>query len=119
MFEKENIKPAQYLNQNIEVITSGFRAGKLDAAAIWEPTASRLVEEGLGNFEIAVQLSNPSTDPIIVPFTLSGSATEGLANTQPPGQYAPRPESRPLTKFERRGERLGHGVWDLLFTRVS
>lgn len=47
VFEKENIKPASYLNQNIEVITSGFRAGKLDAAAIWEPTAARLVEEGL------------------------------------------------------------------------
>jgi len=47
VFEKANIKPASYLNQNIEVITSGFRAGKLDAAAIWEPTASRLVEEGL------------------------------------------------------------------------
>jgi NitT/TauT family transport system substrate-binding protein len=47
VFEKEGIKPASYLNQNIEVITSGFRAGKLDAAAIWEPTASRLVAEGL------------------------------------------------------------------------
>ena len=47
VFEKEKINPASYLNQNIEVITSGFRAGKLDAAAIWEPTASRLVEEGL------------------------------------------------------------------------
>jgi len=47
VFEKEGIEPASYLNQNIEVITSGFRAGKLDAAAIWEPTASRLVEEGL------------------------------------------------------------------------
>ncbi len=47
VFEKKGIEPAQYLNQNIEVITSGFRAGKLDAAAIWEPTASRLVEEGL------------------------------------------------------------------------
>ena len=31
--------------------------------------------------------------------------------------YAPRPESRPLTKFEARGLRLGHGVWDLLFRR--
>lgn len=31
------------------------------------------------------------------------------------GQYAPRPDNRPHTKFERRGERLGHGVWDLLF----
>jgi NitT/TauT family transport system substrate-binding protein len=47
VFEKANITPKSYLNQNIEVITSGFRAGKLDAAAIWEPTASRLVEEGL------------------------------------------------------------------------
>lgn len=44
---KENIKPEAYLNQNIEVITSNFRAKKIDAAAIWEPTASRLVEEGL------------------------------------------------------------------------
>lgn len=31
--------------------------------------------------------------------------------------YAPRPEFRPQTKFETRGLRLGHGVWDLLFTR--
>lgn len=47
VFAKKKVKPKQYLNQNIEVITSGFRAGKLDAAAIWEPTAARLVEEGL------------------------------------------------------------------------
>lgn len=33
------------------------------------------------------------------------------------GQFAPRPEERPLTKFEQRGQRLGHGVWDLLFRR--
>jgi tRNA (guanine-N7-)-methyltransferase len=31
--------------------------------------------------------------------------------------YAPRPEHRPLTRFEQRGQALGHGVWDLLFTR--
>ncbi|MFT0533592.1 tRNA (guanosine(46)-N7)-methyltransferase TrmB [Castellaniella hirudinis] len=31
--------------------------------------------------------------------------------------YAPRPDYRPLTKFENRGLRLGHGVWDLIFTR--
>jgi len=31
--------------------------------------------------------------------------------------YAPRPAYRPLTKFERRGLRLGHGVWDMLFHR--
>jgi tRNA (guanine-N7-)-methyltransferase len=38
-----------------------------------------------------------------------------LANTSP--GFAPRPEYRPLTKFERRGLKLGHGVWDLLFER--
>ena len=31
--------------------------------------------------------------------------------------YAPQPAYRPLTKFENRGIKLGHGVWDLVFTR--
>lgn len=31
--------------------------------------------------------------------------------------YAPRPDYRPLTKFEKRGLNLGHGVWDLVFRR--
>lgn len=39
-----------------------------------------------------------------------------LENTAP--DYAPRPDYRPLTKFEQRGLRLGHGVWDLVFRRV-
>lgn len=47
VYRKYNVQPAAYLNQNIEVITSNFRAGKIDAAVIWEPTASRLVQEGL------------------------------------------------------------------------
>lgn len=33
--------------------------------------------------------------------------------------YVPRPDERPLTKFEQRGERLGHGVWDLKFERIA
>lgn len=37
-------------------------------------------------------------------------------NTLNAHTYSPRPERRPITKFERRGERLGHGVWDLIFT---
>jgi tRNA (guanine-N7-)-methyltransferase len=32
--------------------------------------------------------------------------------------YAPRPGYRPLTKFEQRGVRLGHGVWDIVFHRA-
>lgn len=45
------------------------------------------------------------------------SDAEGLSNSFGEGQFAPRPEHRPLTKFELRGERLGHGVWDLVFCR--
>jgi tRNA (guanine-N7-)-methyltransferase len=44
------------------------------------------------------------------------SAQPNLANTA--DGYAPRPEYRPLTKFEQRGMRLGHGVWDLIFHKV-
>ncbi len=40
-------------------------------------------------------------------------------NTQPEGHFTPRPNYRPLTKFEARGQKLGHGVWDLIFTKVS
>ena len=45
------------------------------------------------------------------------SAEPQLANTAE--GYAPRPDYRPLTKFENRGLKLGHGVWDLVFTRSS
>lgn len=44
------------------------------------------------------------------------SAEPLLENTAP--DYAPRPDYRPLTKFEQRGIKLGHGVWDLIFTRA-
>jgi len=44
------------------------------------------------------------------------SAEPLLRNTV--ADYAPRPDTRPLTKFEQRGIRLGHGVWDLVFRRI-
>jgi tRNA (guanine-N7-)-methyltransferase len=40
---------------------------------------------------------------------------KNFKNTQNNPTYSPRPEYRPITKFERRGRRLGHGVWDLIF----
>jgi len=43
---------------------------------------------------------------------------EGFENLAGAGQYSERPEYRPVTKFERRGHRLGHGIRDLLFRRV-
>ena len=47
------------------------------------------------------------------------SAAPGFRNQAGPGQYAPKPDYRPSTKFEQRGERLGHGVWDLIFIRAE
>lgn len=42
-----NATPASYLNQTIEVISTSFRAGKIDGAVVWEPVASHLVNEKL------------------------------------------------------------------------
>ena len=42
---------------------------------------------------------------------------EGFTNTASDGRFIERPAWRPLTKFELRGERLGDGVWDLVFKR--
>jgi tRNA (guanine-N7-)-methyltransferase len=47
------------------------------------------------------------------------SAAPGLVNSAEGGAYAPKPPWRPGTKFEARGQRLGHGVWDLVFTRST
>lgn len=41
-----------------------------------------------------------------------------LINTRSDGPYIPRPPERPLTRFEQRGQRLGHGVWDLCCCRA-
>tara|TARA_B100000700_G_scaffold142828_1_gene158776 strand:- start:2212 stop:2937 length:726 start_codon:yes stop_codon:yes gene_type:complete len=42
-----------------------------------------------------------------------------FSNQSSTSDYVPRPDFRPLTKFEQRGHRLGHGVWDLMFERVK
>lgn len=63
--------------------------GYLHCATDWQPYAEQMLEV-LG------------AEPSLV------NSAEG---------YAPRPAWRPLTKFEQRGLKLGHGVWDLLFTR--
>ena len=43
----------------------------------------------------------------------------GFKNIAGEGQYTARPAYRPLTKFEQRGHRLGHGVWDLVFRKME
>lgn len=46
------------------------------------------------------------------------NAVPAFRNASADGTFVPRPERRPVTKFERRGQRLGHGVWDLEFVRA-
>jgi tRNA (guanine-N7-)-methyltransferase len=41
-----------------------------------------------------------------------------LKNTSATGDFIPRPQSRPYTKFEQRGQNLGHGVWDLMYQKL-
>ncbi|MDB5911820.1 MAG: trmB [Ramlibacter sp.] len=64
--------------------------GTIHCATDWEPYAQQILEV-LG-------------------------AQPGLQNTA--SGFAPRPDYRPLTKFENRGLRLGHGVWDLVFRKL-
>ncbi|RAP35322.1 tRNA (guanosine(46)-N7)-methyltransferase TrmB [Legionella quinlivanii] len=45
------------------------------------------------------------------------SNENALINKMSEGGYSPRPETRPVTKFEKRGQGLGHGVWDLIFIK--
>ncbi|WP_443076719.1 tRNA (guanosine(46)-N7)-methyltransferase TrmB [Streptomyces sp. TRM 70361] len=66
--------------------------GLLHCATDWEPYAERMLE------------------------VLSGCPA--LENTRADGGYAPRPDFRPLTRFERQGLAKGHVVRDLLFRRV-
>ena len=67
--------------------------GHLHMATDWEPYAQHMAEVANSN--------------------------KGYANTAPEGDYVPRPDYRPITKFETRGQKLGHGVWDLIYERTS
>ena len=69
-FEKYNVKPAEYLNQSIEVIGTNFRVGKLDAASLWEPTLSRIAADvGEGNARIVADgraCDNPDLGMVVM-----------------------------------------------------
>lgn len=47
------------------------------------------------------------------------NSLEGYKNTATDGNYVERPDYRPITKFETRGQKLGHGVWDLIYERTK
>ena len=72
--------------------------------------ASRLAPEGL--LHVATDWQEYAEHVLAVL-----SSTPGLQNTA--NGFAPRPATRPETKFERRGLKLGHGVWDIVFRKVN
>jgi tRNA (guanine-N7-)-methyltransferase len=71
--------------------------GYIHCATDWQPYAEQILEV-LG------------AEPL-----LKNTATAAHADLL---GYAPKPHYRPLTKFENRGIKLGHGVWDLVFERI-
>jgi tRNA (guanine-N7-)-methyltransferase len=88
-------------HQKRRIVQAGFvalvaaklrRDGVLRMATDWEPYAVHMLE--------------------------TASQCAALRNESPHGDYVERAASRPLTRFERRGQRLGHGVWDLAFRRA-
>lgn len=84
---------------------------------IVQPAFAELLRRKLevgGFFHMATDWENYAEHMLAVMRT-----AEGFENTSATGDFVPRPDYRPVTKFERRGERLGHGVWDLVFRRVS
>jgi tRNA (guanine-N7-)-methyltransferase len=77
----------------VELVASRLRAGGvLQLATDWEEYATQMLE-------------------------VLGAAKSQFVNLSPTGDWMPRPEERAPTRFEKRGARLGHGVWDLAFER--
>ena len=77
----------------VELIASRLRAGGvLRLATDWEEYALQMLE-------------------------VLSAANALFTNLSPTGDWMPRPEERAPTRFEKRGARLGHGVWDLAFSR--
>ncbi|MDQ7015226.1 MAG: tRNA (guanosine(46)-N7)-methyltransferase TrmB [Gammaproteobacteria bacterium] len=87
--QKRRIVQSQFMDQIANKLQSG---GKVHMATDWQHYAEQMAE---------VLEAHPLFENL---------ADEGL--------YVPRPEERPLTKFEQRGQRLGHGIWDLLYRRM-
>lgn len=67
-----------------------------------------------GVFHMATDWENYSEHMLEVMNQIAGF--ENLSKT---GDFVERPDHRPLTKFEQRGHRLGHGVWDIMFKRTA
>ena len=130
--ELTNIRIVQH--DAVEVMDEMLNPGDLDAVHIFFPdpwhkkkhNKRRLIQPPLiaklasrlkpGGYLHCATDWQPYAEQILEVLT----AEPLLENTADAGGngYAPKPAYRPLTKFENRGIKLGHGVWDVVFTRT-
>ncbi|GGO77817.1 tRNA (guanine-N(7)-)-methyltransferase [Marinobacterium nitratireducens] len=122
-----------YCDDAVEVLAECIPDGSLDCLQLFFPDPwhkkrhhkRRIVQPAFvqairkklrigGQFHMATDWENYAEQMMEVM-----SAAEGFRNAAGEGQYSPQPDFRPVTKFQNRGEKLGHGVWDLIFERTA
>ncbi len=84
--------------------------GYLHCATDWEHYAQQILQV------LSDEPTLENTAPASAAHTNTDAATNDAAAAGTDG-YAPKPDYRPLTKFENRGIKLGHGVWDIVFKK--
>lgn len=132
LLEREAIANVRIIRHDaVEVLNEQLGPGTLDQVLLFfpdpwpkkrhhkrrivQPAFAQLVADRLkpdGIFHLATDWENYAEQMLEVL-----EACAPLENCSGAGKFAERPASRPETKFERRGRRLGHGVWDLLYRR--
>jgi tRNA (guanine-N7-)-methyltransferase len=132
LIEREGLENLRIVSADaVEVLREQIPEASLDTVLVFFPDPwpkkrhhkRRLVQQdfvGLvasrlkpgGRFHLATDWEDYAQQMLVVL-----EASEGFDNATGPGQFAPRPDYRPPTKFERRGQRLGHDVWDLIYRR--
>ncbi|MCB1676835.1 MAG: tRNA (guanosine(46)-N7)-methyltransferase TrmB [Halioglobus sp.] len=120
-----------YCHDAVEVLRDCIPAGSLDTVQIFfpdpwhkkrhhkrrliQPAFARQLTDRLrpgGHLHLATDWEDYAAQMMAVL-----GAVDGLVNVAGAGQFSPRPAHRPLTRFELRGQRLGHGVRELVFIR--
>lgn len=131
--ERRGLTNLRVMRQDaIEVLRDGIAPNALDAVQLFFPDPwpktrhhkrrllspervallARVIRSG-GIFHAATDWPHYAEQML----TVLDGASAWFENTAGVGHYAPRPAHRPLTKFEQRGERLGHPVADLIYRR--
>lgn len=132
LIEEQNLRNLRIVRHDaVELLESGLAPDSLHRIQLFfpdpwpkkkhrkrrivQPSFLQLVDRVLvanGIFHVATDWESYAEHMLSV--LEADSRFENLAGR---GQYAPRPAARPETKFERRGQRLGHSVWDLVYRK--